>query len=299
MINIKNLDGQYIALSDAYAKFLGYNKAEDIIGKYPADIFPLKNALAYQKQEKLVLNTARKLTFQNKFIHPDKGLLYIEGVKTPVLNEKKAIVAIETVITDVTEKYLLINKLQREQMKFKKFFNDIPVAVWIKDARNRFINAHIIPYFKDFTLKNITVSDVESFRQCMQKKQISERRIKNILTLLNQIIKYFQNEGYINKTCVFEVKRIANIPKRQILILTPEQLSQLFKITNKKYPYLTSIIQNLITLKQPLNTILTGSEQEKKSLKRKIRKDFYKIKRELDLTNYMFDDLRFCQKCAN
>jgi hypothetical protein len=75
--------------------------------------------------------------------------------------------------------------------------------------------------------------------------------------------------------------------------LTTEQLTQLFKITNKKYPYLTPIIQNLITLKQPLNTILTGSEQQKKSLKRKIRKDFYKIKLELGLTNYMFEDLRF------
>ena len=91
----------------------------------------------------------------------------------------------------------------------------------------------------------------------------------------------------------FEVKRIANIPKKQIQILTPEQLAQLFKITNKKYPYLTPIIQNLSTLKQPLNTILTGDEQEKKHLKRKIRKDFYKIKQELGLTNYMLDDLRF------
>lgn len=54
-----------------------------------------------------------------------------------------------------------------------------------------------------------------------------------------------------------------------------------------------SIVQNLITLKQPLNTILTGSEQEKKHLKCKIRKDFYKIKQEIGLTNYMFDDLRF------
>ena len=133
----------------------------------------------------------------------------------------------------------------------------------------------------------------------MQHKQISERRIKNILTLLNQIIKHFQNEGYIDKTCIFEVKRIANIPKRQIQILTPAQLAPLFKITNKKYPYLTLIIQNLITLKQPLNTILTGDEQEKKHLKRKIRKDFYKIKQELGLINYMFDDLRFCQKCVN
>ena len=53
------------------------------------------------------------------------------------------------------------------------------------------------------------------------------------------------------------------------------------------------IVQNLITLKQPLNTILTGSEQEKNKLKNKIRKDFYKIKQELGLINYMFDDLRF------
>ena len=142
-------------------------------------------------------------------------------------------------------------------------------------------------------LKGITVSDIESFRKCMQHKQITERRIKNILTLLNQIIKHFQNEGYIDKTCIFEVKRIADIPKRQVQILTPEQLAQLFKIINKKYPYMLPIVQKLITLKQLLNIILTGSEQEKKSLKRKIRKDFYKIKRELDLTNYMFEDLRF------
>ena len=95
------------------------------------------------------------------------------------------------------------------------------------------------------------------------------------------------------------------------------------------------IVQKLITLKQPLNTILTGSEkadgqnevspvseqieptarmckrrnsvstklfqdseQQKKSLRRKIRKDFYKIKQELGLTNYMFEDLKFCQKCT-
>ena len=55
------------------------------------------------------------------------------------------------------------------------------------------------------------------------------------------------------------------------------------------------IVQNLIILKQPLNTILTGNEQEKKHMKRKIRKDFYKIKQEMGLTNYMFDDLRFCK----
>ena len=156
-----------------------------------------------------------------------------------------------------------------------------------------FVYSKIIPYFMKFRLKDITIQDVLNFRKYLQNNKVSERRIKNIFALLNQIIKHFQNEGYIDKTCVFEVKRISDIPKRQIQILTPEQLAQLVKITNKKYPYLTPIIQNLITLKQPLKSILTDSEQEKKHLKRKIRKDFYMIKQELGLTNYMLDDLRF------
>lgn len=94
--------------------------------------------------------------------------------------------------------------------------------------------------------------------------------------------------GYLN---YYDI--VANIPKRQIQILTSEQLAQLFKVLKKKYPYLLPIVENLIILKQPLNTVLTGDEQQKKSLRQKIRKDFYKIKQELGLTNYMFDDLRF------
>ena len=156
-----------------------------------------------------------------------------------------------------------------------------------------FVYSKIIPYFKKYLLKDVRIQDIQNFRQYLQENKVSERRIKNVLALLNQIIKYFQNEGYIDKSCVFEVKRIADILKRQIQILTPEQLAQLFKITKKKYPYLTPIIQNVITLKQPLNTILIGNEQQKKSLKRKIRKDFYKIKQEMGLENYIFDDLRF------
>ena len=161
-------------------------------------------------------------------------------------------------------------------------------------AYKTFVYSKIIPYFKKFLLKDITIQDIHNFRKYLQENKASERRIKNILALLNQIIKHFQKEGYIDKICIFEVKRIANIPKRQIQILTPDQLTQLFKITNKKYPYLTPIIKNLILLKQPLNNLLTGSEQEKKHMKRKIRKDFYKIKKELGLTNYIFNDLVFC-----
>ncbi|MGN0014836.1 MAG: hypothetical protein ACI37T_05405 [Candidatus Gastranaerophilaceae bacterium] len=179
--------------------------------------------------------------------------------------------------------------------------------IFLNDCRNRkvtkktlqtyktFIYAHIIPYFKNLKLKNITVSDIEKFRKTMQNKPVSERRIKNILCLLNQIIKYFQNNGLIPKTCIFEVKRIANIPRRKIQILSKEQFKKLLQIVKKQYPYMLPIISDLNVKKRPLNTILSGSEQDKEIMKRKIRNDFYKIKQQLGLRNFMFDDLRYCK----
>jgi len=59
------------------------------------------------------------------------------------------------------------------------------------------------------------------------------------------------------------------------------------------------IISDLNIKKRPLNTILTGSEQDKEIMKRKIRNDFYKIKQQLGLKNYMFDDLRFSNQIDN
>jgi len=71
---------------------------------------------------------------------------------------------------------------------------------------------------------------------------------------------------------------LEKIPKREIQILTQTQVVQLFTILEKDFPYLISVVRQVITLKQPLNTVLTGNEQEKNRMKRKIRKDFYKVK---------------------
>src|SRR5574344_2177686 len=101
-----------------------------------------------------------------------------------------------------------------------KYFEyaEIPKTVDKFKTYKSFINAQIIPYFSKCILKNITVADIQKFKFFMQNNKISERRIKNILTLLNQIIKYFQNEGIIQHTCVFEVKRLVKIPKRKVQV---------------------------------------------------------------------------------
>lgn len=209
---------------------------------------------------------------------------YVETVKTEdkfkIIDKNITCKNSDITVIEACEEFLRVKHKTLKPMSYQTY--------------KTFIYAQIIPYFKNSLLRDLTVQDIQNFKKYMQENRVPERRIKNILCLLNQIIKYFQGEGYIDRTCIFEVKRVSNILKRKIQILSQEQLAQIFKITNKKYPYLTPIIQNVIILKQPLNTILTGSEQQKNSLKHKIRKDFYKIKQEMGLENYMFDDLRFC-----
>lgn len=173
------------------------------------------------------------------------------------------------------------------------------LSSWSKKTYKSFINSQILPFFRKYKLKDITIQDIEQFKLSMNENGITERRIKNVLTLLNQIIKHFQKEGIIDKTCCFEVKRVKNLSKREVQILSNKQQKQLFQVLKKRYPYLLPLVEKMIITKQPLNSILTGDENKKEILKRRIRKDFYKVKQQLGLENYIINDLRFCQKCVN
>ena len=78
-------------------------------------------------------------------------------------------------------------------------------------------NSHIIPFFKFKKLKDVTAQDVCEFNDELANKDICAKKVKNVLALLNQLIKHFQNEGWVDKTCVFEIKRVENRSKTTIL----------------------------------------------------------------------------------
>ena len=67
---------------------------------------------------------------------------------------------------------------------------------------------HIIPYFKDTKLNEIKVKNIREFYKNCQERRIGPRRLKNTLTQLNQLIRFFQNLGVIDNKCTFQVKRI-------------------------------------------------------------------------------------------
>ncbi len=75
---------------------------------------------------------------------------------------------------------------------------------------------NIIPYFKNIFIQDISQETIIRFYKCCRRRCLGERRLKNTMALLNQLIKYYQNLGVIDKTCNFQVKRLTDKNKFSI-----------------------------------------------------------------------------------
>lgn len=69
---------------------------------------------------------------------------------------------------------------------------------------------HILPFFRDKILNDITCNDIRKFYYFCKSRNFPPRVLKNTLALLNQIIKYFQNLGIIDRGCNFQVRRLSD-----------------------------------------------------------------------------------------
>ena len=69
---------------------------------------------------------------------------------------------------------------------------------------------HIFPFFKNKNLNDITCNDIQEFYYFCKGRNLPPKVLKNTLALLNQMIKYFQNLGIIDRTCNFQVRRLSD-----------------------------------------------------------------------------------------
>ena len=58
-------------------------------------------------------------------------------------------------------------------------------------------------------LNDITCNDIQEFYYFCKSRNFPPKVLKNTLALLNQMIKYFQNLGIIDRSCNFQVRRLS------------------------------------------------------------------------------------------
>ncbi|MDD3436390.1 MAG: tyrosine-type recombinase/integrase [Candidatus Gastranaerophilales bacterium] len=110
----------------------------------------------------------------------------------------------------------------------------------IKGYNSLFKN-HLAPYFKNIKLSDLTVEDIKKYIIFCKNSDLKQGLIKNSVMFLNQLIRYHQEVGTIDKKCVFQVKRFKT-KRKPVKILPPVQVIYMLQICKEKFKKLYPII---------------------------------------------------------
>ncbi len=122
----------------------------------------------------------------------------------------------ENINSENYEIFTIANKVNKNistQAAFEKFLNDYVKNNCKPETYKRYssvIKYNLLPYFGCKMLNEICNDDIKKLYLEYKSRNLPPKTIRNNLSLLNQIIKYYQNLGVIDRKCIFQVRRLSN-----------------------------------------------------------------------------------------
>jgi len=112
-IYFKDKESKFVIISSAFADYLGFKSAKEIIGKTDFDIFDEEHARPAFEDEQKIMKIGEPMKKEEKEVYPDGSEKWVETTKVPRYDEKGNIVGTFGISRDVTEKKLW--EKQREE----------------------------------------------------------------------------------------------------------------------------------------------------------------------------------------
>ena len=134
---IKSLDGRYLEVNDAAAKFVDRTK-EDLLGRRASDFFAAVDADIIAQREAEVANSGNVVEYEHAIQMPGRQLV-LYSVIFPILDSTGAVSAIGRTSTDVTESKLAEDELRVSAARLSAFFSNSPHAMSIQAPDGRYL----------------------------------------------------------------------------------------------------------------------------------------------------------------
>ena len=115
---------------------------EDIVGKTDADFFPPELAQAYRRDDLRIMETGQGLDQEEKHVGADGQESFVHVIKTPLRDAHGQIIGIQGVFWDVTARKQAEESLLYEQALMATLMENVPDAIYFKDAASRFLRAN-------------------------------------------------------------------------------------------------------------------------------------------------------------
>lgn len=125
---LKNQDGHYIIVNQAFANAYGLTP-EDVLGKTDADLWEAAVAEKNREDDSQIFETGKTIRTEEWMLDKNGIRLWVETIKTPILDVNGQVVGTAGVSRDITERRAIEEILQRSKADLEKLVQDRTVEL--------------------------------------------------------------------------------------------------------------------------------------------------------------------------
>jgi PAS domain S-box-containing protein len=112
----KDLSERFTFANQRFCQMLG-KRLEEIIGKTDWDFYPADLAAKYQRDDREVIRTGRSFETIEENVDPDGDKIYVQVVKTPILDLNGQVLGTQCIFWDITERKRFEEQLQKKNVE--------------------------------------------------------------------------------------------------------------------------------------------------------------------------------------
>jgi PAS domain S-box-containing protein len=118
---LKDNRSRYVSVNDSLVSATGVDR-DDMIGKTDLDFFDKSLAEQYLRDDLDVIKTKKRKVIVEPFINKYGKRLWIQTIKTPILDEEFGVIGTAGISRDITEEEEIKSTLKRNEERYKKLF---------------------------------------------------------------------------------------------------------------------------------------------------------------------------------
>ncbi|MCZ7584012.1 MAG: PAS domain S-box protein [Deltaproteobacteria bacterium] len=135
---LKDREGRFIAVNEPFGRSCSH-RPNELVGKTDLDIWPSELAERNRADDRDVMDSRKRKRVEEPFVDKRAVPVWIETIKTPVLDENGDVIGTAGIARDVTERHEAEEVLQRSERYFRSLLEKAPDKISVLDGRGNYI----------------------------------------------------------------------------------------------------------------------------------------------------------------
>ena len=175
---LKDKESRFIAVNDAFGRACGLSPKE-LMGKNDFDIWPPKLAQKYRADDKEVMATGKRKSFEEPLADKEGKIQWLETIKTPIYNDQGEVIGTTGIARDITER-------KRYEERLREARSELEIRVKVRTAELSRANEELRKEIAEREkLGETLVTDRKNTQErvCVLNKELvrSNERLKKLL----------------------------------------------------------------------------------------------------------------------